>query len=112
MIIFEEEECTSYYIEKCKYDPDDFIDSIYVKTREKCQASCNDDYPDKCKTFIFDRLNERCDLLKLPLEDYMKTCKLYGGPTTGSVANCLPGISTLYKSARKWFARPENCKVS
>ena len=41
----EEEDCTSYFIEKCKYDPDDFIDSIYVKTREKCQAACNDDYP-------------------------------------------------------------------
>ena len=83
-----------------------------MKTREKCQATCKEAFPDKCKFFIYDRINERCDFLKLPLKDYVKTCKIYGGPPTGSVSKCLPGITTLEKSTRIRFARPAACKVS
>ena len=40
-----------------------------MKTREKCQATCKEAFPDldtdKCKFFIYDRINERCDFLIL-----------------------------------------------
>ena len=107
-IIFEDEDCTSYFIDKCKYDPDDLKSTIYnFKTREICQAFCKID-PD-CNFFIYDRSNDRCDFLKWTFEGYMKTCKLYGGPTTGSVAICLSGIENLDNPPTKCG---KNCKVS
>jgi len=77
-------DCDKFVVDQClKPDGrDNFaFETVNTDTADDCQFYCHDIYgAEKCKFFIFDRKQGLCELWKIDIDQYEKTCQKKGGP--------------------------------
>ena len=105
LYLLEDTECTGYSIDECDLDENSVLNEAENMEEKDCQKYC--EITSGCRFYLYDRNQQECKALKMSLNDYVSTCKVYAGPIKSSVAKCLPGISLI-----KQFSRPDACKVT
>ena len=56
--------------------------------QDYCQEICKEVYSDKCTFFIYDGLNELCELYDYAEENYAASCKRIAGRPTPTLEEC------------------------
>ena len=56
--------------------------------QDYCQQICKEVYSDRCTFFIYDGLNELCELYDYAEENYAASCKRIGGRPTPTLEEC------------------------
>ena len=62
--------------------------SLNIQPESICQQICNEVFGDKCIFFIYDRVNQLCDLYDYDEQNYVATCTRFGGTTNSTLAEC------------------------
>ena len=73
------EKCTEMTFDEC----DEGLPFKTLKdiTPESCQTDwCANIFGGTCTFFIYDREHELCELFDTPIDDYVSTCDILGGP--------------------------------
>ena len=78
--------CRDTTLDSCLRDQP--FDIFIIPTEEICQQLCREDYADKCVFFIYDRINEICELFDFNEQDFADSCQKVGGTPEPSLVEC------------------------
>ena len=78
--------CRDTTLDSCLRDQP--FDIFIIPTEETCQQLCREDYADKCVFFIYDRVNQICELFDFNEQDFSDSCQKVGGTPEPSLVEC------------------------
>ena len=78
--------CRDTTLDSCLRDQP--FDVFIVPTEEICQQLCREDYADNCVFFIYDRVNQICELFDFNEQDFSDSCQKVGGTPEPSLVEC------------------------
>ena len=79
-------DCRDTTLDSCLRDQP--FEIFIVPSEEICQQTCRDVYADKCVFFIYDRVNEACELFDFNEQDFADSCQKVGGTPEPSLVEC------------------------
>ena len=97
------ENCTTYTYNRCYFDEDVLLDTLFDITDSDCQYFCDEIYREKSKYFVYDYCKGRCHIYGSQKEDdFGSYCSEHGGPPQPSIATCA-GIEDPCKVLSKYY---------
>ena len=78
--------CRDTTLDSCLRDQP--FDVFILPTEKVCQQLCREDYADKCVFFIYDRVNQICELFDFNEQDFADSCQKVGGTPEPSLVEC------------------------
>ena len=80
--------CNDFTIDTCHIEDGAIIETVKDVTEADCQFFCHNIYFPNCTFFIFDKKQHLCEIINEPFENYVQSCKKYGGPKSPSISEC------------------------
>ena len=78
--------CRDTTLDSCLRDQP--FDIFIIPSEKICQQLCREDYADNCVFFIYDRLNQICELFDFNEQDFADSCQKVGGTPEPSLVEC------------------------
>merc|ERR1712018_900850 len=80
--------CQDFTLDNCFFDEGGLIESFKDIDETTCQMFCDLIYTEECNFFLYERKHVVCGLFRKSPDDYLNSCKIFGGPSNPSVDSC------------------------
>ena len=80
--------CNDFTVDKCQISSGSLLETVKDISEDNCQYYCDVIYKNECIFFIYDRRQILCELIQESLDDYINSCRKFGGPASPSILEC------------------------